>query len=67
MDRFETVLKSINGKNDSDEASPDTPAEKAKDEYQYQRAYRLSIDLRDHLYSFTSEQVKQIQEHNILV
>ncbi|TDL25105.1 hypothetical protein BD410DRAFT_837351, partial [Rickenella mellea] len=38
-----------------------------KKQFQYQRAYRLSLDLKDSLYVYTSDQVKQIQEHSVLV
>ena len=69
VDRFEVVVKKLNGKAaDTDAPGPDTPAvETPKDKYQYQRAYRLSVDLRDYMYGYTSEQIKQIQEHNVLV
>lgn len=47
---------------------PDVPTDGSlRDAYQYQRAYRLTIDLKDTIYVFTSEQIKQIQEHNVLV
>ncbi|KAH8108779.1 hypothetical protein DFH11DRAFT_1631296 [Phellopilus nigrolimitatus] len=53
---------------DSDAPGPDVPvADTPKDTYQYQRAYRLSLDLKDTITVFTGEQIKQIQEHNILV
>ena len=69
VDRFEVVVKKLNGKAaDTDAPGPDAPAvETPKDKYQYQRAYRLSVDLRDYMYGYTSEQIKQIQEHNVLV
>lgn len=40
---------------------------KAAEKFQYQRAYKLSLDLKDSLYVYTSEQIKQINEHNVLV
>ena len=69
VDSFEFVVKKLNGKPaDSDAPGPDVPATEApKDKYQYQRAYRLSMDLKDHLYGYTAEQAKQIQEHNVIV
>lgn len=63
VDRFESVVNKFNGKTDS--AGPDAPVE--KDQFQYQRALRLSFDLKDHLYVYTNDQMKQIQEHNVLV
>lgn len=63
------MVKKLNGQAvDTDAPAPDTPAaDSPKDKFQYQRAYRLSIDLKDYMYGYTSEQIKQIQEHNVLV
>ncbi|KAL5480784.1 hypothetical protein ACEPAI_9724 [Sanghuangporus weigelae] len=74
VDRFAYVVNSIHSKQSSaaaeapgqDSASGSVPGT-PKDEYQYKRAYRLSVDLKDTLYVLTNEQVKQIQEHNVLV
>lgn len=69
VDRFASVVNSIHSKQQSSDApGPDQPIpESPKDEFQYRRAYRLSLDLKDTLYVLTNEQIKQIQEHNILV
>ena len=81
MDRFASVVNSIHAKQtsahceapsqDTDTASTTTsesePASPKHDEFQYKRAYRLSMDLKDSLVVLTNEQIKQIQEHNILV
>jgi len=69
VDRFEVVVKKINGKtSDSDVPSPgDVVPDMQKDKFQYQRAYRLSMGLKYHLFVYTTEQMKQIQEHNVLV
>jgi len=34
---------------------------------QIHRAYRLSLDLKDQLYALSGEQIKQIQQHNLVV
>lgn len=81
VDRFASVVSSISAKQvhpepDADRApgpatvtfpSSEPGPSKTNDTFQYQRAYRLSLDLKDTLYVFTNEQIKQIQEHNILV
>ena len=63
------VVNKFNGKTiESEGAGPDgAVSELSKDQFQYQRAYRLSMDLKDQIYVYTSDQVKQIQEHNKLV
>ncbi|KAI5122615.1 hypothetical protein M0805_008705 [Coniferiporia weirii] len=69
VDRFASVVGAVNGKKpDADASKPNAPVgESSKDTFQYQRAYRLSMDLKDTLYVYTGEQLKQIQEHNVLV
>ncbi|KAL5523260.1 hypothetical protein ACEPAF_1527 [Sanghuangporus sanghuang] len=77
VDRFASVVNSIHAKQSS-ASSPtaETPGQDnvpgsvpgtPKDEFQYKRAYRLSLDLKDTLYVLTNEQIKQVQEHNVLV
>jgi hypothetical protein len=58
VDRFEFVVTRIN--NSKPMNIPDA-------KYQYQRAYALSIGLKDHLYVYSNEQLKQLREHNALV
>ncbi|EJC97725.1 uncharacterized protein FOMMEDRAFT_115046 [Fomitiporia mediterranea MF3/22] len=69
VDRFASVVNSINSKKtDPDSPTPDGPATGTpNDEFQYRRAFRLSLSLKDSLVGLTNEQLKQIQEHNILV
>jgi hypothetical protein len=35
--------------------------------YQYQRAYNLTKDLRDQLYVYSNEQLKQLQAQSVLM
>jgi hypothetical protein len=56
---METAVTRLNG----NESTP-TPQD-AK--YQYQRAYALSMSLKDHLYGYSIEQLRQLQAHNVLV
>lgn len=62
-------MNAIHGKKANGDATvPDASADTAsKETFQYQRAYKLSKDLKDTLYVYTTEQIKQIQEHNVLV
>ncbi|KAI0312171.1 lipid droplet-associated perilipin protein [Amylostereum chailletii] len=41
---------------------PSTPPK-----YQYQRAYALSIDLKDQIYDYSSEQLKQLHSQSVLI
>ncbi|THH03165.1 hypothetical protein EW145_g6478 [Phellinidium pouzarii] len=69
VDRFESVVGAFNGKKTGADGPEHgvSAAEPPKDTFQYQRAYRLSLGLKDTLYIFTGEQIKQIQEHNVIV
>lgn len=39
----------------------------ADSKYQYQRVYALSVDLRDQLYGYSNDQLKQLQSQSALV
>ncbi|KAL5499242.1 hypothetical protein ACEPAH_1760 [Sanghuangporus vaninii] len=77
VDRFASVVNSIHAKQSGapsptaeapgQDTNPASVSGTPKEECQYKRAYRLSLDLKDTLYVLTNEQIKQIQEHNILV
>ena len=47
--------------------SADKPAEAPEAKYQYQRAYDLSKELRDQLYTYSSEQINQIKTQNVVL
>lgn len=79
MDRFEVVVNKFHNKGcDTNTTTTDAPTQddtnnvdavqkSASGTFQYQRAYRLSMDLKDHIYVYTGEQIRQVQEHNVLV
>lgn len=75
MDRFEVVVNKFHNKGcDSTTTTTDAPTQDGTNvdaqksgTFQYQRAYRLSMDLKDHIYVYTGEQIRQVQEHNVLV
>ncbi|KAK0203497.1 hypothetical protein DFS33DRAFT_1260962 [Desarmillaria ectypa] len=48
----------------SPESQPSSPTES---KYQYQRALALSKSIKDQLYGYSNEQIKQIQAHSILI
>ena len=56
--------EAVNGTNGSASSAEPFPS---KAQFQYQRAYKLSVDLKDQLYVYTTEQIKQVQEHNVIV
>ncbi|KAG5652376.1 hypothetical protein H0H81_005238 [Sphagnurus paluster] len=60
VDYFEVAVTRLN----NSEAGPSTPPD-AK--YQYQRALALSKTLKDNLYVYSNEQIKQLQAQNVLV
>ncbi|RPD60224.1 lipid droplet-associated perilipin protein [Lentinus tigrinus ALCF2SS1-7] len=45
----------------------DKPAETPEAKYQYQRAYYLSKELRDQLYTYSTEQINQIKTQNVVL
>jgi hypothetical protein len=47
--------------------TPESTSPTEPPKYQYQRAYALSKDLRDQLYTFSAEQINQIKNQNALV
>jgi hypothetical protein len=61
VDYFEDAVTRFNG----NEAGTSTSSIDTK--YQYQRAYALSVNLRDELYVYSNEQLKQVQFQNALV
>lgn len=47
---------------------PSSPnAEPTEEQSQLSRAYRLSVQARDQIVLLSSEQIKQVQTHNVLV
>ncbi|KAF5379015.1 hypothetical protein D9615_006050 [Tricholomella constricta] len=60
VDYFEVAVTRLN----NSEAGPSTPPD-AK--YQYQRALHLSKTLKDNIYVYSNEQLKQLQTQNVLV
>jgi hypothetical protein len=67
VDRFAYVVDSLHSKTKAEGQNGDATKENSADAYQYQRAYRLSVDLRDTIYAASTAQIRQIQEHNVLV
>ena len=69
IDRFASVVNSVQSLQNSPATTPSTEksAAESQDGFQYQRAYRLSVDLTHSLYGLTNEQIKQIQAHNTLM
>ncbi|KAG6334180.1 hypothetical protein ID866_4909 [Astraeus odoratus] len=63
VDYFEIAVNKV-GK-DSGASSPTSTASDCQ--YQYQRAFSLSKHLKDNLYEFSSEHLKQLQQQNALV
>jgi hypothetical protein len=59
MDYFEGAVTRLNA-----EAGPSTPTDS---KYQYQRALAISKNLKDNLYVYSNEQLKQIQAQSVLV
>ncbi|KAI0667254.1 lipid droplet-associated perilipin protein [Trametes maxima] len=45
----------------------DKPADVPEPQYQYQRAYFLTKELRDQLYTYSTEQINQIKTQSVLV
>ncbi|KAI0641365.1 lipid droplet-associated perilipin protein [Trametes meyenii] len=45
----------------------DKPADAPEPQYQYQRAYFLTKELRDQLYTYSTEQINQIKTQSVLV
>lgn len=45
----------------------DKPTESPEAQFQYQRAYFLTKDLRDQLYTYSTEQINQIKTQSVLV
>jgi hypothetical protein len=63
VDYFEVAVTRFN--HNSDGGTSTSPTIDAK--YQYQRAYALSVNLRDEIYVYSNEHLKQIQSQNALV
>ncbi len=67
VDRFEVVVNKIHGKTCDTNGTLPNGVDESKDQLQYRRAYRLSMDLKDQIFVITSDQYKQLQEHNVLM
>lgn len=63
VDYFELAVSKV-GKDSGATSPPSSPSEC---QYQYQRAYNLSMHLKDNLYVYSSEHIKQLQQQSILV
>ena len=48
-------------------ASAEVQAASDEAKYQYQRAYLLTKDLRDQLYVYSNEQLKQLQAQSVIM
>lgn len=63
VDYFEVAVNKVHSRTGSPtETSPSEPPQ-----YQYQRAFALSKDLSDQLYSYSTEQINQLKAQNALV
>lgn len=67
VDRFASVVDSLHSKTDANGAPTTNGTGEGEGAYQYQRAYRLSLDLKQTLFALSGAQIRQIQEHNGLV
>lgn len=65
MDVFEVYVNRL-GPTHTPEASTSS-SDSGETKYQYQRALDLSKSLRDNLYVFSNEQIKQLQTQSVLV
>ncbi|KIJ61534.1 hypothetical protein HYDPIDRAFT_189459 [Hydnomerulius pinastri MD-312] len=63
VDYFEIAVNKVG--NESGSSSPNSTSSDCQ--YQYQRAYTLSKHLKDNLYVYSSEHLKQLQQQNALV
>ena len=63
VDYFQGAVKKIHSTTGTPEPASSTEPPK----YQYQRAFALSKDLSDQLYTFSAEQINQIKNQNALV
>ncbi|RDX51717.1 lipid droplet-associated perilipin protein [Lentinus brumalis] len=62
VDYFAGAVKQFQPNGDADR-----PAEGLEAKYQYQRAYKISKELRDQLYTYSSEQINQIKTQNVVL
>ncbi len=60
-------MNKIHGKTCDTNGTLPNGVDESKDQLQYRRAYRLSMDLKDQIFVITSDQYKQLQEHNVLM
>ncbi|KDQ58322.1 hypothetical protein JAAARDRAFT_128809 [Jaapia argillacea MUCL 33604] len=63
VDVYEVYVNKIHSSAPESPSSPSTDAA----QYQYQRAYCLTKNLRDTLYVYSNEQIKQLQSQSVLV
>ncbi|KAI0064245.1 hypothetical protein BV25DRAFT_1882239 [Artomyces pyxidatus] len=61
VDYFAVAVSKLHGSTNG--SAPTEPDAK----YQYQRAYALSLDLKDQLFYYSNEQLKQLQSQSVLV
>ncbi|THH17701.1 hypothetical protein EW146_g3169 [Bondarzewia mesenterica] len=64
VDYFAVAVSRIH-QNATGESS--SPAASSDAKYQYQRAYALSVDLKDQIYVYSNDQIKHLQQQNALV
>ena len=63
VDYFEVAVNKVHSRTGSPtETAPSEPAQ-----YQYQRAFALSKDLSDGLYTYSTEQINQLKAQSVLV
>ncbi|KAI0754152.1 hypothetical protein C8Q80DRAFT_1094585 [Daedaleopsis nitida] len=62
VDYFAVAVKQL-----QPNGTADKPAESPGAQYQYQRAYNLSRDLRDQLLTYSTEQINQIKAQNVVI
>jgi hypothetical protein len=65
VDFLETAVTKLNGS--AEPASPPSSPTADQKQYQYQRALAISKSLKDSLYLRSNEQLRQLQESNVLV
>ncbi|KAH0835952.1 hypothetical protein J3R83DRAFT_9878 [Lanmaoa asiatica] len=63
VDYFESAVNKVGS--ESGTSSPTSTSSECQ--YQYQRAYAISKHLRDNVYVYSSEHLKQLQQQNVLV
>ncbi|KDQ09146.1 hypothetical protein BOTBODRAFT_165185 [Botryobasidium botryosum FD-172 SS1] len=69
VDRLEVALQKLQVQDTSDasSSSSESSASSSASTSQLSRAYRLSIELKEQIYTLSSEQVKQLREQHVIV